>query len=354
MTLEELGYNSSLENYRRRQNLGSYDVGRVIVEHKDKYIVSTGNNEYDAEIIGNLRFSATSKADFPVVGDWVALVVHDENKALIHNIFPRKQSIARQAVGKFGEKQIIGSNIDYTLIMLAVDRDFNINRLERYLSISYSAKIKPIIVLNKLDLIDEIELTAFTYRIRKRIQNVPLVTISNKTKVGYQKLKKFIEMGKTFCLLGSSGVGKSTLINNLLEKAQMKTDTISLSTKKGRHITSHRELIVLESGGILIDNPGMREVGIADTTSGLEDAFDEISKLSSHCRFSDCTHTQEIGCAILTAVEEGNIDKSYYDNYIKMKREKIRFQSSIVEKRKKDKQFGKMVKEFKKFKEQIK
>jgi ribosome biogenesis GTPase len=238
--------------------------------------------------------------------------------------------------------------------MLAVDRDFNINRLERYLSISYSAKIKPIIVLNKLDLIDEIELTAFTNRIRKRIQNVPLVTISNKTKVGYQKLKKFIEIGKTFCLLGSSGVGKSTLINNLLEKAQMKTDTISLSTKKGRHITSHRELIVLESGGILIDNPGMREVGIADTTSGLEDAFDEISKLSSHCRFSDCTHTQEIGCAILTAVEEGNIDKSYYDNYIKMKREKIRFQSSIVEKRKKDKQFGKMVKEFKKFKEQIK
>lgn len=354
MNLEELGYNTNLEIYRKERNLRSFEVGRVIAVHKDKYIVSTGENEYDSEIIGNLRFSATSKADFPVVGDWVALALYDENKALIHNIFPRKQSIARQAVGKFGEKQIIGANIDYTLIMLAVDRDFSINRLERYLSISYSASVEPILVLNKLDLINETELNAFTNRIKKRIQNVTLVAISNKTKVGYKILQAFIKKGKTFCLLGSSGVGKSTLINNLLEKARMKTDAISTNTKKGRHITSHRELIVLEGGGILIDNPGMREVGIADTTTGLEDAFDEISKLACHCRFSNCTHLQENGCAVLKAVEEGNIDKSSYDNYLKMKREKIRFQLNVADRRKKDKQFAKMVKEVKKFKKQAK
>jgi ribosome biogenesis GTPase len=165
---------------------------------------------------------------------------------------------------------------------------------------------------------------------------------------GYEKIQSFIEKGKTYCMLGSSGVGKSTLLNNLSGKTIMKTDTISQSTSKGRHITSHRELIILESGGLLIDNPGMREVGIADSTGGLEITFDTIVGLARNCKFKDCTHTSEIGCSVLEAIEKGEIDKTSYDNYLKMEREKSHFKSTVAERRKKDKDFGKMLKNFKK------
>jgi ribosome biogenesis GTPase len=149
-------------------------------------------------------------------------------------------------------------------------------------------------------------------------------------------------------MLGSSGVGKSTLLNNLAGKSLMKTDSISQSTNKGRHITSHRELIVLDSGGILVDNPGMREVGIADTTSGLETTFDRIVYLSGNCKFNDCTHTNETGCSVIEAVENGELDKNSYENYLKMEREKAHFESTIEERRKKDKDFGKVIKNYKK------
>ena len=184
--------------------------------------------------------------------------------------------------------------------------------------------------------------------LNQRIKNVPVIAISNETQDGYEELKKIIEKGKTYCMLGSSGVGKSTLLNNLSGKTIMRTDTISQSTNKGRHVTSHRELIVLENGGILVDNPGMREVGIADSTSGLEITFDMIISLSQNCKFKDCTHTNEIGCSVLEAVEKGEIDKASYENYLKMEREKAHFESTVVERRKKDKEFGKMIKNYKK------
>ena len=150
-------------------------------------------------------------------------------------------------------------------------------------------------------------------------------------------------------MLGSSGVGKSTLLNNLSGKSIMRTDIISKSTNKGKHVTSHRELIILENGGILVDNPGMREVGIADSTSGLEITFDRIIRLSQHCKFKDCTHTNEIGCSVIEAVEKGEIDQASYENYLKLEREKVHFESSVIERRKKDKEFGKMVKNYKKY-----
>ncbi|MBW1765306.1 MAG: ribosome small subunit-dependent GTPase A, partial [Deltaproteobacteria bacterium] len=186
--------------------------------------------------------------------------------------------------------------------------------------------------------------------INERIDDVPVFTISNVTRKGFDSLYSILDRGTTFCLLGSSGAGKSTLLNNLAGRQLMDTKSISTSTKKGKHTTSHRELIVLENGGIVIDNPGMREIGIADTENGVESTFDEIVQYSSQCRFSDCTHTQEADCAVLEAVREGKIDRSLYENFLKLKRERTRFQSSIAEKRKKDKEFGKMVKEFKKIK----
>lgn len=348
MRLEDLGYNSILKKFRLDNNLDSFEIGRVISEHKERYIVKNDKGEFDAEITGNMRFSAISREDFPAVGDWVALINYDPNFSIIHKILPRFSTVSRQAVGQTGEIQIIATNIDYAFLVQAVDRDFNINRFERYLTICYTSKVNPVIVLTKTDLINDEKLVEITEMIQERIKNVPVIAISNETKDGYEALKKIIEKGKTYCMLGSSGVGKSTLVNNLSGKNRMRTDAISGSTNKGRHVTSHRELIVLENGGILIDNPGMREVGIADSASGLEITFDRIIGLSKNCKFKDCTHTNEIGCAVLEAVENGEIDKDSYVNYLKLEREKAHFEATVAEKRNRDKQFGKMMKNYKK------
>jgi ribosome biogenesis GTPase len=346
--LDDVGYHEELEKLRIEYNLDESEIGRVVAEHKERYIVRAENGELDAEITGNLRFSARSREDFPAVGDWVALAIHDSDFAIIHKILPRFSVISRQAVGQLGERQIIATNIDYALLILAVDRDFSINRIERYLAICFSSKVSPIIVLTKTDLLDEQKLVELLGSVKQRIQNVPVIAISNETQDGYGALRTFIKKGKTYCMLGSSGVGKSTLLNNLSGRSVMKTDAISASTHKGRHVTTHRELIVLEQGGILIDNPGMREVGVGDAGEGLAATFGRVAGAARHCRFKDCTHTHEAGCAVLEAVAEGVIDKGAYENYLKMKREEDHYEASVAERRKRDKDFGKMLKNYKK------
>lgn len=348
MTLEDLGYNDQLEAFRIEQHLTDFDIGRVIAEHRERYIVKTINGEFESEITGHMRFTAKSREDFPAVGDWVALATYSSDFAIIHKILPRFSIIKRKAVGQFGEVQIIATNIDYAFLVQAADRDFNINRLERYLTICNSSNVSPVIIVTKTDLINELRLTEILESIKTRIKHVPVVAVSNETQTGYETIHSFIQKGKTYCMLGSSGVGKSTLLNNLSGETRMKTDGISISTNKGRHITSHRELIVLDNGGILIDNPGMREVGIADTASGLEITFEEITSLSKDCRFKDCTHTNETGCRVIEAVEHGEIDIASYENYLKMEKEKAYFESTVEERRKKDRDFGKMLKNYKK------
>ena len=348
MKLEDLGYNISFETYRIEQHLESFETGRVIAEHKERYMIKTAKGDFEAEITGNMRFTAKSREDFPAVGDWVALTVFEADFAIIHHIFPRFSVLKRQAIGQWGEVQLIAANIDYAFLLQAADRDFNINRLERYLTLCYSAKVKPIIVLTKTDLSEKTVLTERMEQIKARVEDVPLIAISNKTRTGYDQLAAYIKQGKTYCMLGSSGVGKSSLVNNLSGKSIMKTGSISQSTSKGKHVTSHRELHILENGGIFIDNPGMREVGIADTDAGLETTFEKIVSLSQSCRFKDCTHTKESGCSVLEALELGNLDEKSYENYLKLEREKNHFESTVAERRKKDKDFGKMIKEVKK------
>ena len=346
MTLEDIGYTSNLEKFRHEQNLDDYDIGRVVSEHKERYIVRTVKGEFEAEITGNMRFTAKNREDFPAVGDWVALKTDSVDFVIIYKIFPRFSTLKRQAVGQFAEIQIIATNIDYALIIQAVDRDFNVNRLERYLTICNAGNVGSIIILNKTDLIDESQLSQIVDRIKHRIKNVPIFAISNQTKHGFEDLLEVIERGKTYCLLGSSGVGKSTLINNLSGEALMKTDAISTASNKGKHVTSHRELIVLKAGGVLIDNPGMREVGVADAASGIDTTFDEILMLSQQCKFEDCTHGNEKGCAVRNALEDGTLDGASFENYQKIEKEREHFESTIAEKREKEKMFGRVLKEY--------
>lgn len=348
MEPEELGMNPKISAYLASHGLSIMEIGRVTAEHKERYLVRTIAGEFEAEITGHLRYKAENKEDFPAVGDWVVISSYDDGLALIHDVIPRYSIIKRKAVGRQGDIQVIASNIDYAFIVQAADRDYNINRLERYLTICHASKVIPVIILSKIDLISGTDLKSIVESIKNRIPEIHILPFSNESLEGFESIKSFIEKGKTYCLLGSSGVGKSTLVNNLTGNEVMKTGNISNSTQKGRHITSHREMTILVNGGIIIDNPGMREVGITDTSEGLEITFDRILALAATCKFKDCTHTQETGCKVLDAIEKGEIDWNAYENYLKMEREKAHFESTLAEKRKKDKAFGKMFKDYKK------
>jgi len=346
MNLPDLGLNNEFTAYLEENKLTDFALGRVTQEHRERYVVSDGDIEYDAEITGNLRFSANSSYDFPAVGDWVTMTIYDSDQAIIHNVLPRKSVLERQAVDKFGEIQIISSNIDVAFIVQAINNNFNINRLERYLTICYSANIEPVLVISKIDLSTEKDIRDAVRDLEKRDKEVKYFLLSNMTLKGFEQIMEFIQKGKTYCVVGSSGVGKSSLINNLLKKSIIKTGHISQSTNKGRHVTDHRELFVLDNGGIIIDTPGMRELGITDNAEGINTTFQEILNISSKCKFPDCNHINETGCAVIEALNNGTIDKNSYDNYQKIQKEQERFQTTVAEKRKKDKVFGKMIKNY--------
>ena len=350
MTLSDLGYSVDIKEYLSE----GFELGRVMQEHRERYVVSDGEEEYDCEVTGNLRFTANSRTDFPAVGDWVTMTVYDSNMGIIHKILPRKSVLERQAVGKYGEKQIISANIDVALIIQSIDNNFSINRLERYLTICYSSSIEPVFVISKIDLAGDDMIKSVLKEMDLRERKVKTILMSNTSLKGLDEIMTLLQKGNTYCVIGSSGVGKSTLINNLLKKNILRTGNISDSTNKGRHITSHRELFVLDNGAIIIDTPGMKELGIIENEDGIKTTFEEIYDLSLKCKFSDCTHTSETGCAIINALDKGTIDKDTLENFRKIQREQMRFQTSIAEKRKKEKEFGKMAKEIMKEKKKNK
>jgi ribosome biogenesis GTPase len=310
MTLKDLGLTDDIITWLKENNLPEFSLGRIIQEHRERYIISTGDKELEAEITGNLRFSALSRADFPAVGDWVTISVYDSDFAIIHNILPRKSILERQSVGQYGEKQIISTNIDVAFIIQSIDNNFSINRLERYLSICYSANIEPVLVISKIDLPTENIINDSIKELKTREKEIKYILLSNVTGQGLDLILDSLQKGKTYCVVGSSGVGKSTLINNLLKKDILKTGHISTSTNKGRHITDHRELFILENGGIIIDTPGMRELGITDNIEGIKTTFQEIYSLSLKCKFPDCQHINEKGCAVIEALN--NVTKDIY------------------------------------------
>jgi ribosome biogenesis GTPase / thiamine phosphate phosphatase len=278
------------------------------------------------------------------------MTLYDSGQAYINRVLPRKSFLARRAVGKTGEIQIIAANIDVAFIVQAISNNFNVNRLERYLAICHSAGIEPVLVLSKTDLVTEREISAALNELDKRGKQVRYILLSNITRDGIDRMPDFIPKGKTCCVMGSSGVGKSTLINNLLQREVLKTGEISHSTNKGRHVTEHRELFILDNGGIVIDTPGMKELGMTDIDEGVRTTFPEIYDLAQSCRYHDCSHINETGCAVLDALESGALSRESYENYVKIKKEQEHFHTTIAEKRKRDKQFGKMVKQYYKIK----
>jgi ribosome biogenesis GTPase len=334
----------SIENYSKENNISTAELARVITVHKERYIIQSSTSVLKAEITGDIRFGAQSAADFPTVGDWVHFVPMDDDNAIINEVLPRFSKLERQAVGKHGNVQLIAANVDVAFIVQAVGHDFNPNRLERYFAVCYAGNIQPFLVLSKTDLVSETECKTLMDEVKNRIRNIKIIAISNETKQGFNLLRNELEARKTYCFLGSSGVGKSTIINHLLNREALETRSISESTSKGRHTTSHRELFVLENDSIVIDTPGMRELGVTDSADALEMTFDAISDLTSDCRFSDCSHTNETGCAVLAALERGELSEDAYENYLKLKREQEHFSSTLYEKRQRDKEFGKMIK----------
>ncbi|MFA5431442.1 MAG: ribosome small subunit-dependent GTPase A [Candidatus Paceibacterota bacterium] len=341
--IEDLGYNEFFESNRHKLKLDEFSLARVTAEHKGSYKIKSINGEYLARVTGKQIFDATSREDYPAVGDWVATTELDTEQAVIHGIIPRKTIIKRKYNDK-NETQIIATNIDVAFIVESINRDYSLNRFERYFAIANDGGVKPVIILNKIDLISQDELDLKIKEIKDRFKDIDILPISTVSNEGLDVLRMYIEKGKTYCFLGSSGVGKSSLINKLLNKEIIKTEDISLYAGRGKHATTNRQMYFLENGGIVIDNPGMREVGMTDTGKGVDNLFDEITILAKKCKYPDCTHIHEPGCEVLIALNSGQLNEEKYSNYISLKKEVEHYEMTKREQRKKDHQFGKFVK----------
>jgi len=327
------------------ENLGDFEIARVVAVHKDSYTISNGETDVYAELVGKIIFSASSPVDYPAVGDWVLANFYDEDTfAIIHEILPRKSLLKRKTPGKKIDFQLIAANIDVAFIVQSLNENFNLRRLERYLVMVNESNIEPILLLSKSDLLTIEEINGRTNEVQKIMPSLQVIPFSNENEAGLDSVKEIMQPGQTYCLLGSSGVGKTTLINNLTGESALKTKTVSRKESKGRHATTHRHLIQLGSGAMVVDTPGMRELGNFSVDTGLGETFSEIITLSRECRFNDCAHIEEKGCAVLAAVEKGLLSAERYQNYLKMTKESTYNEMSYLEKRKKDKQFGKMCK----------
>jgi len=256
----------------------------------------------------------------------VAIKPMEKDQAIIHEILPRKTIIERQAIGRFGKKQTIAANVDVAFVMQDITHDFNLNRLDRLIAICFASKIQPVVILTKIDLAEKSKLVDRMAQIDKRFNDISIFLLSNKSMEGFPAIQNMIEYGRTYCFIGASGAGKSTLINNLVGEKVMLTKSLRENTHKGQHTTSHRELFILNDSGVLIDTPGMRELGVAESFKTLESTFEIIFTLSDACKYSDCTHLIEPECAVLMALEKIEIDLSYYDNFHKMKEEQSQFE----------------------------
>ncbi|MBN1758148.1 MAG: ribosome small subunit-dependent GTPase A [Chitinispirillaceae bacterium] len=325
-----------------------FSPARVIEVNRGSYLIADGNHEMPAELSGKLMFTTEEKTDFPTVGDWVAVQTIDNNSlAIIHTVLPRKTFLKRKEPGKNIAFQPIAANIDCGMVVQSAD-SFSGNRLDRYLVMLNECRIEPLVLINKTDLLDAPEMDELREKTGKL--NNRCLFVSSLTEGGIDPLTDILEAGTTYCLLGPSGVGKTSLLNRLLGENLFRVNEVREKDGRGKHTTVRRQLVCLPSGAIFIDTPGMREIGNFDVSAGIEETFEEIYSHGSKCRFRDCTHTHEEGCAIRAAVEQGEIDAGRYQNYLKIRKETAYYDMSFQERRRKDRTFGKMIKNYKRTK----
>jgi ribosome biogenesis GTPase len=297
-----------------------YEVGRVILEHKHLYRILGENGEWLGELSGKSRYEATRREDYPAVGDWVWMTpLPGEQRVIIHDIMKRKSKFSRRAAGSTVEEQIVATNIDRVFLVMALNLDFNVRRLERYLLLAYESGAAPEIVLTKKDLCDDI--AARFMEVEAIAPGVPIYTVNSLEDDGIESILSTLKPGETIALLGSSGAGKSTLLNSLYGEQKQKTGAARDGDDRGKHTTTHRELIVLPCGSLMIDTPGMRELQLWDSSESMHAAFQDIDELAASCRFGDCGHHGEPGCAIQQALEAGTLDDARWNSFLKLQKE---------------------------------
>ncbi len=339
LRLEELGWSDWFTVRADSVLTPGQEPARVMTVDRGSYLVRGEELDCPAELSGRFRHAVESSPDLPCVGDWVGVERASPELAIIHQVLPRNTVLRRKRPGKAVNFQMLAANLDVALIVQSCHFDFNVRRLERYLVVAREGGIEPILALSKTDLVTPDELDGLIGLVRAAGIQEPVLPLSNETGDGLDGLQELLEPGRTFGLLGSSGVGKSTLVNRLLGREALDTRAVS-GTGEGVHTTSRRQLLLLENGALLIDTPGMRELGLLGASDGLDDSFAEVQDLARGCRFGDCTHTQEPGCAVLAALEAGELDEDRYRSYHKLKRETEFHDLSYVEKRKKDRELG--------------
>ncbi|MCA1591174.1 MAG: ribosome small subunit-dependent GTPase A [Acidobacteria bacterium] len=320
MKLDDFGWDEFFAKSFEPLAAEGFEAGRVFLQHNKVYMLYTDAGETWAEATGRMHYHARGAEDLPAVGDWVAIRRTDEEgKAKIHEILPRKSKFSRKAAGSRSEEQIVAANVDTVFLVTSLDNDFNVRRLERYLIMAWESGARPVVVLNKADLSEETE--ARRREVESVAPGVSVLLMSARRGEGIEQLLAFVGRGQTVALMGSSGVGKSTIVNRLLGADAQRTQEVREGDQRGKHTTTHRELFMLSSGGLVIDTPGMRELQLLVSERGLRETFEDVEEVASRCRFGDCRHENEPGCAVRAALEEGTLDAERYANYQKLQGE---------------------------------
>ncbi|MFO7635929.1 MAG: ribosome small subunit-dependent GTPase A [Clostridia bacterium] len=350
--LKDYGYTMEFEKAFEEMRSPGLEPARVVALHRSGYRILWAQGESDAQVLGKFRFQASGPGDFPAVGDFVACEIGDRGSTgMIHGLLPRKSRFSRKMAGNTSGEQVLACNFDYVYIMASMNHDLNMNRLERYLTAAWESNGTPVVVLTKSDLCEEPE--EIMAMVEARTFGVPVHAVSGVTGAGLEALDAYEKKGKTIVFLGSSGVGKSTLLNHRYGKEVMETNAIREDDSRGRHTTTRRELFLLPSGAMVIDTPGMRELSLWDGQEGLQETFRDILELACRCRFQDCTHSREPGCAVLEAVRLGTIQENHLESHRKLQKEiaynlgRKQTQEKLAQKEK-GKQLSKLIRHHKK------
>lgn len=346
MKLPDLGWNNHFAGHFLQFANDTFLPARVFRQDRQHFLVQSESGEYTATLLGRLAYNDSDSASRPAVGDWVAIDVFDQNQAVIHAVLPRQTVFTRKAAGELTSQQVIAANIDTAFIITGLDDDFNLRRLERYLVQTSSSGAEPVIILNKTDICPNV--TEKLEDVTAIAPGVEVLTLSALSGIGVETIETMMEPGKTVVFLGSSGVGKSTLVNRLAGNEQQLTQAVRSDDSRGRHTTTRREIILLPRGGLIIDTPGLRELQLWGDEDDLNAAFPEVDSFAEHCHFRDCQHEQEPGCAVREAVASGNLHEDRYLSYLKLRRElhyldSRKMESAQRSRKLKEKEFSRMV-----------